>query len=130
MDMIRKGVPITTAAQASGICRATFYVWKSRGEVSKTGIYRKFVIELAKAQADAEALFVSRMWQHSKADGHTGYQATAWMLERRFPDRWSRRQVIETTAAPTALQTASDEDIQAELEALGLADTDPPDDAE
>lgn len=71
-----------------GIGSSTFYSWMKKGEEENSKrIYRDFVEAIKKAEAIAEA---QRLQVISKAS-HENWQAAAWYLERRYPDRWGRR---------------------------------------
>ena len=101
---IRMGNYIETAAAVAGINKTTLYDWLKRGEREKQrvendsrkkirkseAIYVEFSNAVEKALAEAEARDVMLI---SKA-ANTQWQAAAWRLERKFPDRWGRK-VIE-----------------------------------
>ena len=59
-----------------------------KGESTSSGAYVEFLEAVKKAEAEAEALRVSRI---SKAGKEGNWQADAWYLERRYPDRWGKR---------------------------------------
>lgn len=85
--LIRAGNFATVASAACGICRDTFQRWLRRGAKEESGIYRDLVIALDEASAIAEARNVAIIM---KAAEHQ-WQAAAWYLERRAPDRWGAR---------------------------------------
>jgi len=101
---IKMGNYIETAAAVAGINKTTLYDWLKRGEREKQrvendsrkkirkseAIYVEFSNAVEKALAEAEARDVMLI---SKA-ANTQWQAAAWRLERKFPDRWGRK-VIE-----------------------------------
>lgn len=84
---VRAGSYVETAASASGISKNTFYDWLRRGAAQDKGIYRDFSDAVEKALAESEIVDVDRIGKAAK-DGQ--WQAAAWRLERRFPDRWGR----------------------------------------
>lgn len=90
MVYLRHGSYIETAVAAQGLSRNVFYVWMRRGRKAEPGdeIYVKFVEEVDKAIAEAEFKDILRI---EKASNKT-WQAAAWRLERRFPERWARRE--------------------------------------
>jgi hypothetical protein len=49
-----------------------------------------FVTALEKAEATAESAFMAKILRHTEKQ----WTAAAWMLERRWPDRWAKREVI------------------------------------
>lgn len=87
---VRMGLPYEVAARAAGIGPSTFYRWKALGERARSGIYREFWEALNEAEAVAEATLVARIFEESKKN----WQAAAWMLKQRFPERWGRGDLI------------------------------------
>ena len=98
-DAIRSGNWMETAAAFAGIDRSTLQRWFRRGEQAPKGIYRDFATAVQKATADAEARDVALI---GKAAGEGNWQAAAWRLERRFPERWGRKDRIEATVHSTS----------------------------
>jgi transposase len=86
---IKRGNYIETAAAVAGIHKDTLYEWLKRGRREEDGIYHEFVeaIDLALAEAEAKAL---KTIEDASADH---WQAAAWRLERRFPERWGRKRL-------------------------------------
>ncbi|MBM3268913.1 MAG: helix-turn-helix domain-containing protein [Candidatus Sericytochromatia bacterium] len=83
---IRAGASREAAAAQAGIARSTLYDWCKRGE-SGDEQFTWFSDTLKKAEADLEAKALAHILE---AAGKS-WQAAAWLLERRFPDRWGRR---------------------------------------
>lgn len=94
--LIRQGCPQATAAQKAGIGARTFYDWCARGKAARSGKYKQFWLELQKAIAVSEASLVLDIRKHGKRD----WRANAWLLARRFPDRWKEHKAIEQTITP------------------------------
>jgi hypothetical protein len=90
---IRAGNYIEVAASFAGIHKDTFYRWLKRGARASRGIYREFSDAVEKALADSEAGDVARI---SKAAEQGHWQAAAWRLERKHPQRWGRRDRVQT----------------------------------
>ena len=103
ISAIRAGNYIETAAAYAGINKSTLYDWLKRGErekqrVQKTpgGRIRKketpfveFSNAVEKALAEAEVRDVAIIAKAAEDQ----WQAAAWRLERKFPDRWGKRNV-------------------------------------
>lgn len=123
------------AAIASGVARSTFFDWLTLGrQEDSPKIYRDFVRELDEALALFE---VDAMGRIAKA-GSQEWQADAWRLERRYPERYGRRTRIDgqvevraIVASPEWLElrdrvlealTPFPEALEAVLEAIGAAD--------
>lgn len=94
---IRLGLPYERAAQLAGIHQSTFYMWKRKGMLKKAPIYIKFLEELKKAEVEGEAAAINEIVKAARGSDKrpAQWQAAAWMLERRFPDRWARIQKLE-----------------------------------
>jgi hypothetical protein len=85
---VRSGSALEVAAQAAGISRATLHRWRARGEREKAGKFREFADALARAEAEAEAHLVALIVRA----GDQQWQAAAWILARRFSNRWGQGQ--------------------------------------
>lgn len=94
-DVIRAGNYMETAAAYAGINRDTLYEWMKKGRAARTAgrnnIYSRFVeeLELALAQGEVRDLAII-----GKAAEQV-WQAAAWRLERRMPDKYGRRTRVE-----------------------------------
>lgn len=98
VDYIRAGNYMETAAAAAGISKDTLYNWLRRGARYKAGEedyniekyqkYAEFKDKVEQAQAEAEirdVMIISKAAQES-------WQAAAWRLERKFPDKWGKKE--------------------------------------
>jgi len=105
VSAIRLGNYMETAAAYAGISKDTLYAWLKRGQREKEKkakdpnyqipkYERKFVAfsdAVEKALAEAEMRDVMIIYEASKEQ----WQAAAWRLERKFPDRWGRKLSVE-----------------------------------
>lgn len=87
VDAIRMGAYIETAAAYAGINKSTLYDWMKRGARAKSGKYKEFSDAIEKALAESEMRDLAVIAKASQEN----WQAAAWRLERKFPDRWGRR---------------------------------------
>ena len=85
-DAIEAGHYKEAAAEAAGISRRTLYAWMDRGAKEKGGVFQCFHNAFQKAQAESETRLVEKLV--SVATGERDWRAFAWMLERRWPERW------------------------------------------
>lgn len=85
-------MPIKFAAQASGICEDTYYNWMQRGEEEKTGPYAEFLEYIKECQAAGVEANLKLIKRASNAGS---WQASAWILERRYPEEFGRREKID-----------------------------------
>ncbi len=112
---IRAGNYIETASAYAGISKNTLYDWLRRGEREKQRAEKNprykirkseqpfvdFSDAVEKALAEAEVRDVAIIAKAAEEQ----WQAAAWRLERKFPDRWGRK-VIEHRGS---LEVKSDE---------------------
>jgi transposase len=109
-DAIRAGNYLETAAAFAGINKTTLHRWLRRGANAHQGAYHAFSRAVDKAFADSEARDVALI---SKAAAEGSWQAAAWRLERRFPERWGRREQHRVEAQVTGtLKVTQDDAIQ------------------
>lgn len=85
--MVRAGATFEVAAEAAGVDRATFFRWKARGAQQPSGLYRDFCDALKQAEAESELALIAIV----RKAAQTQWQAGMTMLERRWPERWGRR---------------------------------------
>ena len=86
-NAIRAGNYYEAACAYAGIGYSTFREWMVKGEKAKSGKYREFAETVKRAEHEAEVRMVA-MWQKHMPEN---WQAIATFLERRYPDRWGRR---------------------------------------
>lgn len=124
---IRAGNSITVACQACQISTATFRDWMARGErAAEAGedvepgevVFAEFREAVRRADDETEAALIGLI---SRAAKKGSWQAAAWVLERRNPERWGRPsersngpRAIDEAPVPaldpfTALDAATDE---------------------
>lgn len=82
---IELGATYRLACQYAGIAESVFYEWKAENA--------EFAEAIQKAEGKGAISHLARIKQAS-TDGN--WQASAWVLERRYPDEYGRR-VIDTT---------------------------------
>lgn len=115
LTAIRAGNYVETAAAHCGINKVTLYDWMKRGAAEESGIYREFSNAIEKAWADAEVRDVALLAKAAQEN----WQAIAWRLERRHPDRWARRERLEHSGEVTMRHGVNAGDLNAILAALG-----------
>jgi len=82
---VRLGLHPDRAAMAHGVSPATLRQHKRRNP--------EFVTALKEAEASAEQGFLGRILKHTDKQ----WTAAAWMLERRWPERWAKREAPITS---------------------------------
>lgn len=95
--IISLGVYVKQACNYLSINSRYYYQWMAHGEkdeeAGKETIYAHFYLSMKKALDIAE---VNAINQIQKATKNT-WQAAAWYLERRAPDRWGRKDSVQYT---------------------------------
>ena len=96
VNLVKAGNFANVAAAAAGISERTYYKWLERGreeadlevpEGEEESIFVRFVQAIKEAESLAEARTVMKI--QTATEDH--WQAAGWYLERKFPDRWGRR---------------------------------------
>lgn len=91
VDAIKAGAYIETAAAFAGIHKDTLYEWLKKGARSRGGPFFEFSQAVEQALAHSELRDITIIGTAAQ----TQWQAAAWRLERRFPERWSRRDKVD-----------------------------------
>lgn len=105
-DMLRAGNYLETAAAYAGIDKATLHRWMKRGareiervESSEKNLkirkreqpYVDFCNSIKKALAEGEVRDMIIISNAAKTD----WKAAAWKLERKFPEKWGRKERLD-----------------------------------
>ena len=95
--LISEGNYVEVACQAVGIGKSTFYSWLKHAETDEKPrkIYVDFMDTIKKAEAQSESKYLGVI--RDAANGGT-WQASAWWLERRYPEKWGRREKVDLTS--------------------------------
>lgn len=96
-DAVRAGAYPAVAAQMSGIGERTFYDWMRKGRNGDPE-YANFYDSVKDAESEAEIANVALIRQAAMAGTWT---AAAWWLERKFPDRWGRKDRVQAQVTTT-----------------------------
>lgn len=109
LRLCRAGLPDCQIAAALGVRAETFSIWRNH---PKTENQTQLSKAMKKADAEREAALVTRIMRASDDT----WQAAAWLLERRYPDRYAKpvRPVEDRSAE------RDDERIKGYIDALGL----------
>lgn len=83
---VRSGLPQSRAAEAAGFSPAAITVWVDRGEADikaeRETVFSKFVKELIRADVEFEQVRLANVVAASRSP--KTWQASAWLLERKF----------------------------------------------
>lgn len=96
-EALEGGAYLATAAALAGLHPDTVYKWLKRGAEGEEP-YATFASAVESAQATGEKRLLDLIRAAAAEPKH--WQAAAWMLERKFPDRYGRKMRVE--AGPPA----------------------------
>ena len=91
IKFIGMGYPYTTVCRAVGIGKGTFIRWLTLGQTNANKEYVKFYRKICKAEAKSEMENLEYIKGHRQYD----WRSAAWVLERRWPEHWARRDAIK-----------------------------------
>ncbi len=91
---IRRGAYVETAAALCGISKDSFYRWLRMAETDEaTALIRKLSDAVKRAMADAEMRDLDVI---DNAAQQGQWQAAAWRLERKYPQKWGRQAKLQS----------------------------------
>jgi len=109
--LIRAGNYGSVACKAAGIIWETYSIWMARGKAEGKGKFYEFAELIDKAKSESEAILVAKIQQDDS------WQSKAWMLERKFHERWGRKDRIEHSGV-VGLAALTPEERQAKIKEL------------
>lgn len=107
VNYFRVGHYTTTVCSLCGITFQTYSNWLKRGEKAKSGLYFEFFESIKKAEAEAEHHLVMNI---RKSAAEEAWPASAWLLERRYPEKWGKKQrheIVGNEKKPLQINTTS-----------------------
>ena len=94
LSAIRMGNDTKVACAVAGISEATLYRWLELAQKKNARVELiDFRESLERAEAEAEVIKVGRI---NQAADNGRWQAAAWWLERKHPERWGQQTKIKT----------------------------------
>lgn len=121
---VRKGNSLATAGRLAGLGKDTINDWLVHGRKHQEQYpeFAKLVADIEQAQAEREAEHVAKIERAALADGPKDWQAAAWMLERKNPQDWGRKDKVQVEAPKPLVQVnqviLGDEDVRADARSL------------
>lgn len=102
VDAIRAGASRQAAAETAGVGFSTLKEWMVRGEGQhpdrpQESIFAAFSADVHAAEADFERTLVRQVMEYGAMGDKPDWRAPAWLLERRFSDRWGKVTKTELT---------------------------------
>jgi hypothetical protein len=87
-ELVQSGMNLDGVAYSVGINPTTFYRWMREGRVATEGPYYEFFAVVKKGLAHFEGFCLDNV-----STGRRDWRRWAWLLERKFPERWGRRRL-------------------------------------
>lgn len=88
---IANGMPANQALQAVGLGKSAYYDWIARGERDLKAGRKTYLAEFSERIKRAESAFIATHLGNIAGHSEKAWQASAWLLERRFPEEFSLR---------------------------------------
>lgn len=98
LQAIRLGAYIEHACYYAGIRSSTFREWRQKAS-ENIEPYASFWIRVNEAESEAIMRRLARIEQAGK---NGSWQADAWYLERKYPDKFGRKEKLELSSDPNA----------------------------
>lgn len=93
LRLISKGYHYTTVCRYVGVKRETFMKWLTLGRSGANKTFVDFYNAVCKAESVAEMTVLASLKKHQAAE----WRASAWELERRWPEHWSRQDAVQAS---------------------------------
>ena len=97
-DIIARGNYYKVAIDILGIDKGTWYEWMRQGEIDANKGVNSLKAEFFNSIKKAEATAIDRnlsIIQKAAMEGN--WQASAWYLERKYPEQWGKRDNVNLT---------------------------------
>jgi hypothetical protein len=88
-DNISLGLTYSLAAELAGVTYKTLNEWMNRGKTENSGKYYQFAQHIKKCNAEGARKLLEKLNDSANAGN---CQVCMWILERRFPEDFARRQ--------------------------------------
>lgn len=94
LTALRTMAPLSVAARCAGLTGRAVELWLQKARTPGTRrVYRTFAAEVEKAEAEAEVFMAGTIAAKARKE----WTAAAWLLERKYPERWGRRERFEVS---------------------------------
>ncbi len=94
-EALRRGLYRETTARLAGIGVSTLYSWIERGQADRENDTPSCYRELVEAIENAEAVGESELVGMIREAAAKHWVAAAWMLERKMPEKYGRRDAVK-----------------------------------
>lgn len=91
LKAVSKGLIRKHAALCAGVHIATLQLWAKKGKEAGKGKLYEFFVALKKAESLAQEARAQTIIVAARKN----WQAAAWWLERKYPEIWGRKEVID-----------------------------------
>lgn len=88
-ECIATGLSVLSACAYCNISRESYYHWKKLGKEKPDSIYGLFLANIKQADVQGEIRLLTDIQRDAS------WQSKAWILERRWPKKWGRKNIIK-----------------------------------
>ncbi len=88
---IAEGNTLRFSVEKEGVTYRTHCNWMERGEKAKSGKFFHYFHSIKKAEEEGKNFLVRGIKEHGKKN----WQAMAWLLERKYPHEFGRRENVK-----------------------------------
>jgi len=129
--LVAKGLPLALCASYADVSPMTFHRWLRLGQEpdaeTKNPLQHKLYKAISKSRASAALKRIQNIQEISERESSNSWQASAWLLERTYPEHFGKRPDVEVTVnnnnpIPQAISSQSTEELEALLASLNPAD--------
>lgn len=89
-QVLELGTTYQCACDYVGISFESFNQWRKKGEKAQSGLFLEFLESVKKAEAKCAVASLAKI---QKAATEGSWQASAWLLERRYPNEYGRQRI-------------------------------------
>lgn len=110
-EALEMGAYIESAAAYADVHKTSLYAWLKRGRKGETEQFVQFINAVDKAMEMGQLRHLRNI--HKRGD--TDWKASAWVLERKFPKKWGRREVFKIEDEETKDSSFNEESLNSVL---------------
>jgi len=120
-EAMRQGNYLNTAAACANVSRMTIWKWRTQGELDrKAGLdtkFSQFLDGMEAAEAEGEQALVKMI----KIASEKEWTAAAWMLERKYPEKFGRKDRVKFSLGEDDSERDWDSEVLEELDGALLS---------
>lgn len=107
VELVRKGSYRATAAKQVGMHPSTLSRWLIEGQDDPESQYRALYEDIEQAEAEWENERLGQISDVASSGRPNSWQANAWLLERRMPDKYGRNDRVTVEGGERPIEVAT-----------------------